>query len=188
MKHPAQLKHLAFLVKLAEQASATPALSQLHKGLLTILILLFGTTVQAQPCSMGASYLDVDTSTSRLYLCQNGLASKSFSVALGKGGLDKKAKGDGRTPIGTYPLGSPRTSNRFFKFVPIGYPTADQKTKGYTGSDVGVHGPFRYFSWLGRLNTWVNWTDGCIATGSNDEISEIAVWIDHNQVNSITIH
>ncbi len=79
------------------------------------------------------------------------------------------------------------SSGRFFTFIPIGYPTPIQKEQGYTGSDVGVHGPFHYLSWLMMLNTWVNWTNGCVAVGSSDEISEIAEWVRDHHVSSITI-
>lgn len=140
-----------------------------------------------QPCFPSGRYFQVDTHDSRLFLCEDGQALKSFKVSLGRGGLDKKAQGDGRTPIGAYSLGAPRPSNRFFTFIPVGYPTPEQKKIGFTGSDVGVHGPFRYLSWLGSLNTWIDWTNGCIAVGSANEISEIAEWVRNAKITSITI-
>jgi len=100
-----------------------------------------------------------------------------FKVALGRGGLDKTRQGDGRTPLGTYSLGAPRPSTRFGTFIPIGYPTPEQSARGFTGRDVGVHGPERRARWLGSLSTWIDWTAGCVATGTDDEIALVASFV-----------
>ncbi len=62
-------------------------------------------------------------------------------VSLGRGGLEKSVQGDRKTPMGTYSIGAPRPSKRFFIFIPIGYPSEKQRVNGFTGGDVGVHGP-----------------------------------------------
>lgn len=111
-----------------------------------------------------------------------GAPSASFAVSLGKGGTGKTREGDGKTPLGTYSLGRPRASKRFGTFVPIGYPTPDQRKRGLTGRDVGIHGPDRRFGWAGSVNSWVDWTDGCIAVSSDEEIFRIAEWVSSNKV------
>lgn len=98
-------------------------------------------------------------------------------VSLGRGGVGKRAHRDLKTPIGRYPLGIPRHSERFHTFIPIGYPTPDQLKQGYLGQDIGIHGPSPKFKWAGRLNAWFGWTSGCIATGTDREIDEIAAWV-----------
>lgn len=113
---------------------------------------------------------------------------KAYTVSFGRGGTDKHIQGDSRTPIGRYRLGAPRESERFFIFIPIGYPTAQQKAQGYTGGDVGLHGPIDYLNWIGDLNTWVNWTDGCVAVANEYEISEIATWVRQGHIGWIVIH
>jgi murein L,D-transpeptidase YafK len=143
---------------------------------------------KAEVCSGNLSYLEVNISEAKLFLCDHGRVIRDFRVSLGRGGIDKKVKGDARTPIGKYELGTPRPSSRFIKFIPIGYPTEQQRQRGFTGSDVGVHGPLRYLSWLGGLNTIVNWTNGCIAVGSEAEISEVADWVNANHVTEIVVH
>ncbi len=112
-----------------------------------------------------------------LYICENGNTVKEFRVSLGKSGTGKKAEGDKKTPLGLYELGIPRKSHGFGMFIPIKYPTKEQSKMGYTGKDVGIHGPFVAFSWLGSLNTLFNWTLGCIAVGQTDQIKFIAAWI-----------
>lgn len=110
-----------------------------------------------------------------------------FPVALGRGGLDKKREGDGRTPKGAYPLGAPRPSARFHRFVPVGYPTPEQRAQGLTGGDIGIHGPHAAFRPLGSLTTWVDWTEGCIAVGSRSEIEEVAAWVEAARPRAIAV-
>ena len=119
----------------------------------------------------------VDVHSRTLWLCGDGRALAQFPVALGRGGLDKREKGDRRTPIGTYSLGDPRPSARFGVFIPVAYPTAEQRGQGYTGGDVGIHGPDRRTRWAGVANTWSNWTDGCIALGSDEDLLRIASFV-----------
>lgn len=141
----------------------------------------------ATACVENGNYVDVSASYSALYLCSNHQIIKRYTVALGRGGTDKHVVGDARTPIGQYRLGAPHASERFFIFIPIGYPTREQAKAGYTGENVGVHGPINYLDWLYGANTWVNWTNGCIAVGSEDEINEIAGWVHSHQISKIVI-
>ena len=119
----------------------------------------------------------VDTAARELLLCESGRAARSYPVALGRGGLDKKREGDGRTPLGEYPLAAPRASAQFHTFLAVGYPTAEQRKAGLTGGAVGVHGPGRSFRFLGPLTTATDWTAGCIAVASDAQIDEIAAWV-----------
>ena len=83
-----------------------------------------------------------------MWLCQENKPVGEYKVALGKGGINKIKQGDNKTPLGEYTLGIPRPSSRFGTFIPIGYPTQEQISKGYTGGDIGVHGPYRFLSGL----------------------------------------
>lgn len=112
-----------------------------------------------------------------LWLCQEGAAVAKFQVAIGRGGLDKRRKGDGRTPTGTYALGSPRASTQFGLFIPIDYPTREQAAQGFTGGEVGIHGPPRGLAEPDYPTTAVDWTRGCIATGMDVDIGVIAEFV-----------
>jgi murein L,D-transpeptidase YafK len=129
------------------------------------------------PCAADGHLVVVDTKAHTLWLCSERRGVAYFKVALGRGGLDKTRQGDGRTPLGTYSLGPPRPSARFGTFIPIGYPTPDQSARGFTGKDVGIHGPERRASWLGSLSTWIDWTAGCVATGTDGEIAVVAAFV-----------
>src|ERR1700690_433470 len=103
-----------------------------------------------QTCSAPNARIVVELATHTLSLCARDKLVEAFVVRLGRGGVGKTQEGDGKTPVGTYLLGAPRPWDRYGTFIPIGYPTDEQKKKGYTGGDVGVHGPPRWVKWLGR--------------------------------------
>ena len=137
---------------------------------------------QYDPCDQMSLGVIVDSDRGRLYLCENQKSFESFSVSLGRGGIEKRAEGDNRTPIGTYSLASPRSSKSFYKFIPVGYPTSAQVQSGFTGGAIGIHGPVRgnkIWSWPVSL---VDWTRGCIAVATDEQITFIADWIEEKKV------
>lgn len=128
-----------------------------------------------------------DTGSSIIFLCKNGVAIADYDFSMGRNGVNKRVAGDKKTPIGRYPLERPRTSNEFKLFIPIGFPTPEQILQGYSGSDIGIHGPSRKFRCAGFLNVMVDWTQGCLAVSSDVFVKEIARFIEMNNVTSITI-
>lgn len=163
-------------------------------GILGALCLLLGRgegRSRADDSRAGAACAAAETSLAiqghRLYLCQGGRVEQSFAISLGRGGLGKRSDGDGKTPTGTYPLGRPRKSSRFGLFIPVGYPTAAQRGQGFTGGDIGVHGPKRRWSWLGRAANLVDWTRGCIALNRDSEIAAVAEWVTRQRPQTIHI-
>ncbi|MCA0403455.1 MAG: L,D-transpeptidase family protein [Proteobacteria bacterium] len=112
-----------------------------------------------------------------LNICQHGNVIKSFKVALGYNGMGKKQMGDNKTPTGLYGLAYPRKSKQYNVFIPILYPTSKQLASGYTGRDVGIHGPTQspiLFRWLNNLPSS---TRGCVAVGKNNYIEYVANWV-----------
>ncbi len=139
-------------------------------------IVLFANTT---PCPL-VNGINVLTTKRILNICKHGTVIKTFNVALGYSGVGKKKMGDNKTPIGLYGLAHPRQSNQFKVFIPILYPTAKQSAAGFTGRDVGIHGPaqsHRIFKWLNNLPYS---THGCVAVGKNDHIEYVANWIKAN--------
>jgi murein L,D-transpeptidase YafK len=140
------------------------------------------------PCPKDGNLILVETSAHRLWLCSSGKVVEAFRVALGSGGIDKRRQGDAKVPLGDYALDVPRASSSFHLFILVGYPTAAQQKAGFTGGAIGVHGPARGYETLGSsANTAVDWTLGCIAVGSDDEIERIADWQRRNKVHRIRI-
>ena len=94
--------------------------------------------------------------------------------------MGKRKKGDKKTPLGKYYLSPPRPSVSGVRtFIHVGYPTLRQRSKGFTGGAIGIHGPRRD----GRLRS----TLGCISVKTNDDIDEIASWVDAHDVEKIWI-
>lgn len=138
-------------------------------------------------CPAAGVIVQVDSRARTLSLCRDGFEDGVFRVALGRGGLDKRAEGDGRTPRGRYPLGLARPSSRYHRFLPVRYPTTAERQRGLTGSDIGIHGPHEAFFWLGRATSWPDWTRGCIAVGTRADVDRVAEWVRANAVGEILI-
>jgi hypothetical protein len=130
------------------------------------------------PCPLeGGDAVAIHVAHHELWLCMAGIPAARFRVAIGRGGPGKARAGDNRTPIGTYALGDPRPSARFGTFIPIAYPTIQQASAGFTGGAIGIHGPPRGLD----PKTWplaeLDWTEGCIATATDDEVAAIAAFV-----------
>jgi murein L,D-transpeptidase YafK len=147
--------------------------------------------VASPPCTAGETYVHVRTQEHTLYLCENGKVRESYPVTLGATPGAKQRQGDHRTPLGRYRLNAPRRSDNFAWFVGVGYPTPQQRAQGYTGSAVGIHGPPRKLARIGvRVPDFVlamNWTDGCVAVGSDGEIEAIVEWLKRAKARTIAI-
>lgn len=133
------------------------------------------------PCADFGDGITVIARKRELWLCHDGAPTARFQVAIGRGGVDKRRSGDGKTPLGSYALGIPRSSAAYGVFIPIDYPTPDQAAHGFTGSAVGIHGPPRGLTEPEYPTTAVDWTQGCIATGTDAEIDVIAAFVRERQ-------
>jgi hypothetical protein len=147
------------------------------------------TPISTSACRAGETAIVVDTTAHRLYLCAAGAAERSFPVALGVNGVDKRRTGDNRTPLGIYALGTPRASGSFHRFVPVAYPTPAQARAGFTGSAIGIHGPPRGLEDAARLQALVatDWTAGCIAVATDGDIEAIVGWLDERGVHILRL-
>ena len=166
----------------------TPALAALLvAGLGGAAVALRFAGAPAAPCGGRGTVVWVDGRSHHLFLCRDDRAEGRFRVALGRAGLDKRREGDGRTPKGTYPLGTPRVSTRFHRFIPVGYPTAEERAQGSTGGGIGIHGPHSALRYLGGATALADWTQGCVAVGRRDEIEAVAAWVESARPRSIVI-
>jgi hypothetical protein len=131
------------------------------------------------PCAtLTVPHVEVRTAAHKLYLCDRERAvASSFDVRLARNGVGKTRTGDKKVPLGSYPLGQPRRSKQYGTFVPIGFPLPEQRRRGYTGGDVGVHGPDRRVRWLGGLVNTFDTTDGCVGLASDQEMDSLTAWL-----------
>jgi len=131
--------------------------------------------------------INVNTRQHVLKICKNGTVINTFKVAIGYNGAGKRRVGDNKTPLGLYNLAYPRRSANFDIFIPILYPTAKQAAAGYTGRDVGIHGPEQTSKMLNWLDNLPMATRGCIAVGKNNYIEYVAKWVKSNPGTKILI-
>jgi murein L,D-transpeptidase YafK len=151
------------------------------KALISVIFIFspFVLFANAATCPL-ANGINVHTTKHLLNICKHGAVIKAFTVALGYKGVGKRKAGDNKTPIGLYGLAHPRKSSQFKVFIPILYPTSKQLAAGYTGRDVGIHGPTQSSSLFGWINNLPYSTRGCIAVGKNSHIEYVANWIQNN--------
>jgi murein L,D-transpeptidase YafK len=103
---------------------------------------------------------------------------KTYSVALGGGGLSpKRREGDRKTPEGNYRIDFRNSASMFHLALHISYPNEADKEHARKlgerpGSDIMIHGLGKDFAWMGAVHRRYDWTDGCIAV-TDEEIDEI---------------
>lgn len=124
----------------------------------------------------------------QMLVCQDQQVVYDFNVLLGFGGLGKTRKGDLKTPLGVYTLGKIRKSKRLGTFIPIHYPTNEQVRDGFSGSEIGIHGPRRLIKWTtNSLQPFYNATHGCIVLEQDEQVSMIVKWLQTQKYTSILI-
>ncbi|MEM7319054.1 MAG: L,D-transpeptidase family protein [Pseudomonadota bacterium] len=115
----------------------------------------------------------VNKGARRMYLLHNTQILKEYKVDLGFAPAgDKKVRGDGRTPEGSYWIDRRNPNSDFHLSIGISYPNARDIAEAEAlgqepGGDIFIHGqPNR------KRAKGDDWTAGCIAV-KNDEMEEI---------------
>jgi L,D-transpeptidase YnhG len=114
----------------------------------------------------------IDASRSRLYLFENTPQElklvADFYISVGKSGIEKKAEGDLRTPLGVYFIVSSLDPKSLIDFygagaLPINYPNVLDRKRGKTGRGIWLHGtPPNQFSRAPLAS------DGCVVLSNPD--------------------
>lgn len=125
----------------------------------------------------------IDISASRLYLYENrdGIPEliRDYYVSYGRGGVDKRKRGDLKTPLGVYfttgRLKDEQLPPRYGTgALPLNYPNAWDTRLGNTGSGIWVHGsPKDTFSRPPKAS------EGCLSL-SNNHFTELDGIVDFN--------
>jgi murein L,D-transpeptidase YafK len=111
-------------------------------------------------------------------LFSGGHPLRRYAVALGRGGLEPKAReGDDKTPEGLYRIDARNARSAFHLALHISYPEARDTERAAAraenpGSDIMIHGIRNGLGWLGSLHRRLDWTAGCVAV-TDPEIEEI---------------
>lgn len=123
----------------------------------------------------------VDASRSRLYVFANGPQGmtliSNFYVTVGRNGVNKRAEGDQRTPLGVYFVGRQIPAERLPELygkgaLTVNYPNDWDRLQGRTGSGIWLHGvPSDQFARVPQAS------DGCVVL-SNPDIAFLLESID----------
>ncbi|TMV07169.1 hypothetical protein FGK63_13775 [Ruegeria sediminis] len=122
--------------------------------------------------------LVVNKGARKLYLMHHDQVLKEYKVDLGfSPNGTKGARGDGRTPEGTYVIDRRNPRSQFHLSIGISYPNAQDiaaaRAAGVDpGGDIFIHGQPNKRKDRKRARKTDDWTAGCIAV-KNEEIEEI---------------
>lgn len=127
-----------------------------------------------------ADKIVVEKSSRKLHLLNNGVAFRTFKVALGfapEG--DKEQEGDQKTPEGYYLIDGRNPDSDYFLSIHISYPNmADRvaaKKKGVDpGGQIMIHGQPNDPTYSAAYYAREDWTNGCIAVSNSDMID---IWL-----------
>lgn len=120
----------------------------------------------------------VKKSERKLIVVQNGVNILELKISLGfNPDGNKLQEGDGKTPEGEYELDYLINDWEYYKAFHISYPRIDQirkaKKNGINpGSGILIHGMQTKWNWVGRLHTFLDWTNGCIAV-TNEQMDKL---------------
>jgi murein L,D-transpeptidase YafK len=109
---------------------------------------------------------------------RDGRVLKTYKVALSREPVGPKERaGDHKVPEGEYVVDSKVPHSRFHLSLHISYPNAADRERARKlgvepGGNIEIHGLDSKYAWVGSLQRYVDWTDGCIAV-TNPEIEEI---------------
>jgi murein L,D-transpeptidase YafK len=117
-------------------------------------------------------------STRTMTLISDGKVLKTYKVALSREPVGAKERaGDHKVPEGEYVVDSKVPHSRFHLGLHISYPNATDRERARKlgvkpGGNIEIHGLDSKYAWVGSLQRYVDWTDGCIAL-TNPEIEEV---------------
>lgn len=117
-------------------------------------------------------------STRTMMLMSEGKVLKTYEVALSREPVGAKERaGDHKVPEGEYVVDSKVLHSRFHLALHISYPNAADRERARKlgvkpGGNIEIHGLPNRYAWLGSVQHYVDWTDGCVAV-TNPEIEEI---------------
>lgn len=145
------------------------------------LFLIFFTYQNSQLFAQNTDNIDqikIIKSERKLFTYSKGKLLKTYQIALGKNPIGQKLKeGDGKTPEGYYEVIAKNPKSAYHLSLKISYPNPKQieeakKLSRNPGGDIMIHGIRNGFGFIGKSQSLIDWTKGCIAV-SNKEIEEI---------------
>ena len=127
-----------------------------------------------------ADKIVVEKQHRKMHLIADGKILREYKIDLGWNPEGNKEKeGDGRTPEGVYKISYKNPKSKYFLSLRISYPNEEELKKAKAlgvdaGGDIMIHGLPNVLTILGfEKKLYNDWTRGCIAVQSNEEMAEI---------------
>ena len=146
------------------------------------LLLFFSSTFwsygQSSKSAEKVDHIVIVKSTRSLMLMSHEKVLRVYKVALSRQPVGAKDRaGDHKVPEGEYVVDYKVPHSRFHLALHISYPNAFDRERArklgvQPGGDIEIHGLDSQYAWVGSIQRYVDWTDGCIAV-TNPEIEEI---------------
>jgi len=130
------------------------------------------------PLTENADRIIIVKSAHTMTLINNGVALRTYKVAIGKGGMGPKVqRGDSHTPEGEYVIDEKKDVTCCFLAMHLSYPNANDVVRAQTlgvdpGDMIEIHGLTKKRAWMGPFHRITDWTDGCIGL-SNSQMLEL---------------
>lgn len=125
-----------------------------------------------------ADLIVIVKSTRTMTLYSGHTVLQTYSVALGRDPVGAKQRaGDHKVPEGNYVVNGKNAHSRFYLALHLSYPNAIDRQRARKlgvnpGGDVEIHGLPNEYAWLGSVQHYLDWTNGCIAV-TNVEMQQI---------------
>lgn len=120
----------------------------------------------------GGTVILVEKKRQKLLVVKNRKVVATFTAEFGRNGYsDKLVQGDAATPEGRYHVTSKKTASRYYKALPLNYPTAADVAEYNSAKRRGLvrgRGPGHNIEIHGGGGKGTNWTDGCVAVRDRD--------------------
>ena len=120
----------------------------------------------------GGTVILVEKKRQKLLVVKNRKVVATFTAEFGRNGYsDKLVQGDAATPEGRYHVTSKKTTSRYYKALPLNYPTAADVAEYNSAKRRGLvrgRGPGHNIEIHGGGGKGTNWTDGCVAVRDRD--------------------
>ncbi len=141
------------------------------------------------PCAMPAAIASdfpvadkilVEKAKRQLHLLSNGVAFRTFKIALGFApDGDKEQEGDQKTPEGYYTLDGRNPDSDYFLSIHISYPNSADRVEAtkkgmQPGGQIMIHGQPNQPTYSPAYYAREDWTNGCIAVSNSDMID---IWL-----------
>jgi L,D-peptidoglycan transpeptidase YkuD (ErfK/YbiS/YcfS/YnhG family) len=120
----------------------------------------------------GGTVILVEKKRQKMLVVKNRKVIASYTAEFGRNGFsDKLVQGDAATPEGRYHVTAKKTTSRYYKALPLNYPTAADVAEYAAAKRRGLvrgRGPGYNIEIHGGGGKGTNWTDGCVAIRDRD--------------------